>query len=129
MIDMLRVTVTVAQNRLPIERRRRNNLRDRISDLEKSERRLRIMLEQARTGKKIFHKKSMVNHGNWRGERIDKFDLNYATQTNELATSYTNNLQRAIDRINRALSGLQTELTTVNGAITDLETIVATGGI
>jgi len=126
---MFGVTVAQAQVRLSNERRRRTNLRNRISDLEQSERRLRGMLEQAQTSKKIFHKKSMVDHGNWRGKRIEKFDLQHAVETNQLTANYMNNLRSAIDRIKRALSGLRTELTTVNRRIIDLERVITTGGI
>ena len=126
---MFGVTVAQAQNRLPVERNRSNRLTQSISGLEGALRRLTNHLEgiQTRTTAFLGNEVSVTNR-DWQGETMKKFAGDVAGMEH-FTGDYMRRLGSSVTSIREEIQRRNTELRNVNGIVSELERVIATGGV
>jgi len=120
------ITAAEAEVRLIKERRNRRELEADIETLRQSARRMDEIRETVETRTSTFRENSRRDQGDWRGETGTSYNHN-RSQGKTNATSYLQEMNVVIQEVNQHQTRLQTNLTTLNTTIRDLERI-ANGG-
>ena len=124
------MTLSNANMQLPIERNRRNRIREALSGLERSERRLRERLERVNVRNSNFLRGDLItSHGVWHGRSERLFSSKSVEGMGNFSGVYVKRLRMAIANVSQRKRSLNGELVVVNRRISELERVIASGGV
>ena len=127
---MTGLTVYRAEERLVVERRKRSKLTETISGLESSQRCLKQVAEEAQTRRNHFVGNELdINFGDWQGTTANQFHSSHIEMISGFTAEYLKRLRNAISAIDGSIGESTSQLTRINATISDLERVIATGGI
>jgi len=127
---MIGLTVSQAEERLLVERRKRSTLTETISGLERSHRTLKQVFEGTQSRRNTFFGRALdINLRDWQGATGNRFHSSNVETINHSTRDYLTRLRNAISAIEHSIRDSNSTLTRTNIIISDLERVIATGGI
>ena len=117
------MTIVQANDRLIAARRMRTSLTNDIEILRNTRNQIKIIKQRIETRTSTFHQASKRENTDWRGESGTKYN-GYRAQTQTNTRLYIQEIDGTVDRVTQRIVTLETQRTTINRTIRELEEFI-----